>query len=161
MVDSGDLQSEGGSGVRLIIAGSRDFEVTIDQIGEVIRTLGLQVSEVVSGMARGPDTKGLLWAKVWGIPVKQFPADWEKHGRRAGPLRNYEMGDYGTHLLAFWDGESPGTAHMIAYMKKLGKPYYVVERGASCQMEIDCRDPGTTTTPPTGIESSEPAEDDE
>lgn len=135
MVDSGDLQSS--SGVRLIIAGSRDFEVTIDQIGEIVRTLGLKVDEVVSGMARGPDTKGMLWAKTWGIEVKQFPADWNGQGRRAGILRNYEMGDYGTHLLAFWDGESAGTAHMIAYMKKLGKPYYVVERGPASPLEVE------------------------
>jgi hypothetical protein len=69
--------------------------------------------EVVSGCARGADQLGERWADERGYPVKRFPADWHKHGKRAGYLRNEEMAGYATHLVAFWDGRSRGTKHMI------------------------------------------------
>ena len=55
-----------------------------------------------------------------------FEADWGTHGKKAGILRNIEMGDYADALIAFHDSESKGTKHMIEYMKSLGKPVRVV-----------------------------------
>jgi hypothetical protein len=49
--------------------------------------------------------------------VKPFPADWKKHGKAAGPIRNREMGAYATHCIAFHDGISRGTADMIKVAK--------------------------------------------
>ena len=53
-------------------------------------------------------------------PIKQFPADWDTHGRSAGYKRNIQMGHYGTHLLAFWDGKSKGTGSMIDIALRYG-----------------------------------------
>lgn len=75
-------------------------------------------------MARGADTAGRMYAERCGIPVAKFPADWDKHGRRAGYVRNEAMARYADAGLAFWDGSSRGTAHMIRTMGSLGKPVY-------------------------------------
>lgn len=49
------------------------------------------------------------------IPVIHFPANWDKHGKSAGHIRNAEMAKYADALVAFWDGKSKGTKGMIDY----------------------------------------------
>ena len=46
-----------------------------------------------------------------------LPALWNEYGKRAGMLRNHEMGDIATHLVAFWDKKSRGTKDMIDYAR--------------------------------------------
>jgi len=74
-----------------------------------------------------PQYDGLAeeWARENGIPIKRFPADWDKHGKAAGPIRNRAMAEYADALLAVWDGESKGTANMILEMHRMGKPVFV------------------------------------
>lgn len=79
------------------------------------------ITEVVSGCARGADIGGERWAEKNGIAVRRFPADWEKHGKSAGFRRNTEMARYCDCALAFWKGQSPGTANTIAKLVALGK----------------------------------------
>ena len=55
-----------------------------------------------------------------------FNADWNKHGRAAGPMRNKQMADYADVLIAVWDGQSKGTKNMIDQMNKLNKPVFIV-----------------------------------
>lgn len=101
--------------MKVIIAGSRT--ITDPQVvADAVRKSGFQVTEVVSGCARGVDLLGSQWAAHNGIPWKAFPADWEKHGKKAGYLRNVEMANYAEALIAVWDGESRGTKHMIDIM---------------------------------------------
>jgi uncharacterized phage-like protein YoqJ len=86
------------------------------------------ITEVVCGMAEGPDKLGKEWAESKGIPVKKMPADWRPNGvynPEAGYERNEDMGDYADAAICIWDGESGGTKHMFKYMKKLRKPCYV------------------------------------
>lgn len=109
--------------MKLIIAGGRDF----DNEELMLKSLNwYQITEVVCGKAKGADSLGEKLANKFQIPVVAFPADWEKNGKAAGPIRNVEMGNYADALIAFWDGKSKGTKHMIDYMKKLGKPVKVV-----------------------------------
>jgi hypothetical protein len=100
--------------MRLIIAGGReatDFDVrTAVTACHMDGTFSpYSADEVVCGEARGADKAGRKWARMNGIQVESFPADWKQHGNAAGPIRNREMGDYATHLLAVWDGKSRGT----------------------------------------------------
>ena len=104
---------------KLIIAGGRDFTDTkllsgvIDQLVNRGELKDYAVS-IVTGMARGADM------------LAHFPADWNQYGKRAGFIRNKQMGDFADGLLAFWDGQSRGTKQMIEYMQSLGKPTHIV-----------------------------------
>lgn len=110
--------------MRVIIAGSRHL-AGLDVWASIVRglrELGLMqsVSEVVSGGAQGVDAVGETYARRFEIPVKRFPANWHKHGRAAGPIRNQEMAEYADALVAIWDGRSRGTADMIRQAERFG-----------------------------------------
>ena len=66
------------------------------------------------------------YANERGYPIKQFPADWNKYGKSAGYKRNEEMAKYADALIAFWDGKSKGTKHMIDLAKRYGLKVKVV-----------------------------------
>lgn len=99
--------------MRTIIAGSRDI-TDMRLLERAIRESGLVITEVVCGGARGVDQLGYEWAHHGNnIPVKLFPANWDKYGKGAGYRRNIEMAKYADALIAIWDGKSKGTKHMI------------------------------------------------
>lgn len=114
--------------MRLIIAGSRNIDICYEDMYEYMPS-DWEGLELVSGMAKGPDWEAVRLAGVHNLPCHMFPADWDKHGRAAGIIRNKQMGDFADELLAFWDGKSRGTKHMIDYMTSLNKPVKVVEIG--------------------------------
>ncbi|RMH11289.1 MAG: DUF2493 domain-containing protein [Gammaproteobacteria bacterium] len=97
---------------KVVIAGSRDFH-DYDLVMEKFLGLCLGQVEIVSGGAKGVDALGERLARELGYPLKVFPADWTKHGKAAGPIRNRQMAEYADVLVAFWDGQSPGTRNMI------------------------------------------------
>lgn len=116
--------------MKLIIAGGRDakeFDV-LSAVQECVINGPFnphEALELVCGGARGADTEGEKWAQRNGIEVKYFIPDWLNKGKAAGHIRNREMGDYATHLLAVWDGKSKGTKGMIDYATKKGLVVYV------------------------------------
>lgn len=105
---------------KTIIAGSRHI-TDYALVTLAVDMVSFKVSEVVSGGARGVDALGERFARENGLPLKKFPADWKKHGRRyAGFIRNKDMADYADALIAIWDGKSKGTLDMIKQAKKAG-----------------------------------------
>lgn len=128
--------------MKLIIAGSRTLNVSANFIDEIISLNNIYVAEVVSGGARGIDAAGEEWARFnnHNVPVvlissqkarsrvsfKVFEADWEEHGKAAGPIRNKQMAEYADALLLIWDGQSKGSTNMKHEMEKLKKPIYEV-----------------------------------
>lgn len=120
--------------LKVIVAGSRSFNsyaLLKDSLLYLLSEDDEQDKpsadiEIVSGGAKGADTLGRMFANEFGLKIKFFYPDWDKHGRAAGPLRNKEMSEYADALVAFWDGESRGTKNMIELMKKAGKPCRVV-----------------------------------
>ena len=108
--------------MKLIIAGGRDFD-DLHKLHEVIAAeFNIKdIKEVISGGADGADLLGELWAETHQIPIRIFQADWKKHGKAAGPIRNAEMAIYADEAVVFWDGESRGSKNMIENMKKLNK----------------------------------------
>ena len=112
--------------MKIIIAGSRDI-TDFDIICKAIITSNAKekITELVSGTARGVDALGEKWAEIYHIPIKKFPANWNKYGKSAGYRRNEEMSEYGDALLAIWDGSSKGTQHMIDIAKEKGLKVYV------------------------------------
>lgn len=111
--------------MKVIIAGSRSIE-EYGLVELAVRLSGFHVTQVISGTARGVDRLGEQWARRNGVSLRKMPANWAQHGNKAGYERNAEMAEVGDALVAIWDGKSRGTAHMIAVMKSLNKPYYVV-----------------------------------
>jgi hypothetical protein len=115
--------------MKLIIAGSRNLknmELLKSSMAKFYeKHPKIHIDEIVSGTASGPDTNAIQYARENNIPVKEFPAEWDKYGKRAEPLRNAEMAEYADGLIAIWDGQSRGTSNMIENMKKLGKPFEV------------------------------------
>ena len=83
---------------------------------------------VISGGARGADQTAARRSKMRGLEVVVFKAKWALYGRYAGLRRNIEMAQACDRCVAFWDGMSPGTRHMISEVKKLGKPVEIITR---------------------------------
>lgn len=69
-------------------------------------------------MAQGADLLGERYGKERGYSINYFPADWENRGRGVGFIRNEEMAKNADALVAFWNGKSHGTKHMIETAKK-------------------------------------------
>ena len=123
--------------LRVIIAGSRDFndyKLLKKSAIEIItkKTMLPDLTRIISGGARGADTLGERFANEMGLEISRFIPDWDGLGKRAGYVRNAEMakfavedGNYGV-LIAFWDGQSRGTKHMIDLAKRYGLEVHVV-----------------------------------
>lgn len=63
-----------------------------------------------------------------GLPEDPHPADWDRHGRAAGPIRNQHMVDIGADVvLAFPLGKSPGTRGCIKAARAAGLPVRIYE----------------------------------
>jgi hypothetical protein len=110
--------------MRVIIAGSRDIN-DIDLLVSCIEESGLDVSRVISGCAPGMDQLGITWALCNNVPVDRFPADWNKHGKAAGPIRNQEMADNADALIAIRKDNSRGTTDMINRARSKGLKVFV------------------------------------
>lgn len=110
--------------MKVIVAGSRDI---IDRgiVWRSIESFPLEITEIVSGTARGVDSIAESYAKTKNIDLKQFPADWDKYGKPAGAIRNKQMAEYADALIAIWDGESRGTKNMIETMNATNKPVFL------------------------------------
>lgn len=110
--------------LKVIIAGGRDFndyELLKTKVDKILSNKKkTHKIYILSGKARGADLLGERYAKENLLEVLEFPADWETFGKRAGFKRNEEMANEAHALIAFWDGESHGTKHMIDIATKKG-----------------------------------------
>lgn len=116
--------------MKVIIAGSRSLDHNEQRYMTYLRELTEKFEDdyeritlVVSGRARGPDRLGEMWAQENGIGIAAFPAQWDLHGKAAGPIRNQEMGEFADAGIILWDGQSFGAKHMAEVLRKLGKPF--------------------------------------
>ena len=109
----------------VIIAGSRefnDYQLLCAKCDWLFQNR--KPTSILCGKARGADTLGELYAKEHDIPVDYYPAEWDKYGKSAGYIRNEQMAMNADALIAFWDGTSRGTKHMI----DLADKYHLVKR---------------------------------
>lgn len=110
---------------RILITGSRDWtDLTIIQNAITVHTLGKSKwrTTIVHGACpTGADYLAAKFALDKGLNVEAYPADWDKYGRAAGPMRNQRMVDLGADIcLAFPLGESRGTRHCMKAAEKAG-----------------------------------------
>ena len=124
--------------MRIIIAGTRTFsdytllKTTMDDILNQLSAKNSDKLTILSGCAKGADALGEKWFFEhfpcnWVLD--SYPADWDKHGKAAGPIRNEEMANNADMCVVFWDGESKGSAHMIKTALKKGLLVKVVYYG--------------------------------
>lgn len=109
---------------RVIIAGGRYFNnyamlcLYCDKmLSEKAKTHEI---EIVSGCCEGADLLGIRYAQERGYNCLRMPADWMNEGKAAGPKRNKRMAEQSQALIAFWNGESRGTANMIQTARDMG-----------------------------------------
>jgi len=110
--------------MRTIIAGSRTIK-DYDVVKEAIEKSGFDITTLISGTADGVDRLAERWAIENSIDVEQHPADWDKWGRAAGPIRNKEMADCAEACIIVWDKVSKGTKNMMMQAIKNGLKLYV------------------------------------
>lgn len=106
--------------MRVLVCGGRDYADRA-YLWSILDGLGPpEVSVIMSGMARGADTLAAQWATRFGFPLLKFPANWERDGKAAGPIRNQRMLDEGKPdvVVAFPGGR--GTADMVRRAEKAG-----------------------------------------
>lgn len=116
---------------KLIVAGSRGF-TDYELLTRVLFAMAdVELANkrlgIVSGMARGADQLGVRFAGEHGLALYKYPANWNGLGKRAGFIRNTQMGNFSDGLLAFWDGQSKSTIHIIDYMHQLKKPVHLIK----------------------------------
>ncbi len=123
---------------RVIIAGTRDFsnyELLKEKCDNILSAKRKDSNIVIlSGTAKGADRLGERYARERGFLLRRFPADWDKDGNKAGPIRNAKMADNADALIAFWDGTSRGTAHMIMTAKERGLVTRVINYKTAIKM---------------------------
>jgi hypothetical protein len=98
--------------MKVIIAGSRTI-TGYEYVKGLIEQCDIDITEVVSGGAKGVDKLGERWARENNKELSVFPADWERYKKAAGAIRNRQMAEYAEALIAVWDGDSKGTKNMI------------------------------------------------
>lgn len=112
--------------MRILVCGSRHFNDCFI-LKEVLEKL--EIKTIIHGDARGADRLAGGYARTWGIEEVKFPADWEKYGKAAGPIRNQQMLEEGKPdmVIAFLAPNSRGTKDMISRAEKANIPVKIVE----------------------------------
>jgi hypothetical protein len=88
----------------------------------------LEITRIIEGGAKGVDRNAKAYAMQKGIPFEEYPANWDKYGKAAGPIRNKQMLDEGQPdlVIAFLAPNSKGTKNMIEQATKAGVPVKVI-----------------------------------
>lgn len=116
---------QGESNMRLLVCGGRDFDNRYG-LFKVLDGIASRnnVKLIIEGGASGADRLAREWAGENLVECVTVPADWNKQGKAAGPLRNQRMLDdhKPTHMIAFPGGR--GTADMVRRAKQSGVIVY-------------------------------------
>lgn len=120
--------------MRYAIVGSRDYH-DLEEVREFVRGLPSD-AVIVTGGARGVDKTAEDEARKCNLELVVHRAEWEKYGKSAGPIRNRRVVEDCDKLVAFWDGSSPGTGHVIGLASKAGKLLRVSNSKKKNQMSL-------------------------
>jgi predicted Rossmann-fold nucleotide-binding protein len=127
------MNSKKKTNFKVIIAGSRGFsnyKLLKETCDDFLRNIKKEYNIVIiSGGARGADKAGEKYASDEDLDLEIYPADWKKYGKSAGFMRNEQMADIADAVIAFWNGESHGTKHMIDIAEEKGLNVKVVNYG--------------------------------
>ena len=106
--------------MKLAIIGSRTIEV--ENLEEYLPS---NITEIVSGGAKGIDRCAEKYAKAHKIKFTVFYPDYKMYGKIAPLKRNDQIAAYADAVIAFWDGKSTGTIYTLRAFRALNKPIRV------------------------------------
>ena len=106
--------------MRVAVIGSRGL-----QVNDLGKYLPDEVTEIISGGARGVDTSAREYAMEHGLKLTEYLPEYDKYGRSAPLKRNITIIENADLVLAFWDGSSKGTKYVIENCKKRNIPVQV------------------------------------
>ncbi len=124
--------------MRVLVCGSRawtDVDLVTHRLREILNETKIKNSDftIIDGLAHGADHAGFISAGRLGMASVRFPANWNKYGLAAGPIRNQQMLDEGKPdlVFAFHDDieHSKGTGDMVRRARKAGIPVEVISHG--------------------------------
>ena len=139
--------------IDVLVCGGRDYdkkdelEFVLDFVLDKLQTLlmsgtflhnenPMDCITIIHGAARGADSLAGEWAESRGLKVKEFPADWDKYGIKAGTIRNKQMLDENdiSYTIAFPGGT--GTQNMITQALKRKTPRVITyDKGALHELQ--------------------------
>lgn len=108
--------------MKVLVCGGRDY-AGYSHVWGVLETIHARtpIDTLIEGGATGADHWARKWAKCHhGVEIETHPADWQAHGRAAGPLRNQRMLDVGNPNLVIAFPGGRGTADMVRRAKRAG-----------------------------------------
>jgi predicted Rossmann fold nucleotide-binding protein DprA/Smf involved in DNA uptake len=117
--------------MKLAIVGSRNFN-NYEQLKAIvweffkIRKGNIPQDIIISGGAKGADYLAKKYTEEYKIKYKEFPANWTKYGKAAGPIRNKQIVDACDVVLAFLEENSKGTANTVKLAKEAKKPTFII-----------------------------------
>ena len=111
------MLENGGFVMKVAIIGSRNLVVN-----DLEKYLPENTTQIISGGAKGIDLCAEEYAVTHGLPLMIYLPDYESFGRPAPLKRNIAIIENADIVLAFWDGKSRGTKHVIENCKKRGIP---------------------------------------
>lgn len=121
--------------MKLAVLGTRSFNKLemvdlIIALWPLVKLTWPDVDMIVSGGATGVDAAAdQVAASLTGRYALVVNADWDKHGKKAGPMRNEKVAEIADYLLLIWDGQSPGSTDVLRRFMKHKKPVMEVEIG--------------------------------
>ena len=114
----------------IVAGGGRDLLWLPAQIAAVLlaRTSGQLVHGLLHGGARGADRTIGRAAFQLGWSVEVLPADWRRHGRAAGPIRNRELLELAiSRAEALSSAAAPASVLVVAFPGGVGTASLVRE----------------------------------
>lgn len=123
--------------MKILVCGSRhfnDWKLLVDTLWEIMDSRKTEQYvctdeyTIIHGDAKGADSLADKFAYTFGTNLDVYPADWDTHGKAAGPIRNKQMLDEGKPdlVIAFLAPDSRGTKNMIEQATKAGVPVKIV-----------------------------------
>lgn len=109
--------------MKVLVCGGRDFSDAAWLSVVLIEANKMRkINTIVHGAARGADSIAGAWAQLNSITEEQYPADWKRDGKAAGPIRNIKMlaESKPDLVIAFPGGK--GTAHMVKIAREKSIP---------------------------------------
>ena len=118
--------------MRVLVCGGRDFSSADawnwleknakDEIAFKTGCIAFSIDVLIHGGARGADEGGASWGESEDAKVLCFPANWKKHGKSAGPVRNRKMLEEGKPDIVIAMPGGKGTANMVRQAEAAGVP---------------------------------------